>query len=166
MTTLTALASGGAAHAGLAHLSLAVLMCVPVAVVLGMRPGRDARFRVAALVGMLAGTASLSLAVATGRAMGAEGSGSAGLERHIELAAAARIGLAALTLVYGAALLGAAVVKRPIARRTSLTANIAFLAAYAAAGVLVVGAWVQGRQVAAERQETVPGAAVTLPVQR
>lgn len=130
-------------HPFVVHFPVALLLVAPVFILLGLpaRP-QSAAFRTAALILLAGATASIVIAISTGKAAGELADHTPAINalmvRHLALADATRNACAALTVLYALLLVLPRFVKamaRPVA---GVVSQIVFLALLLAACVLVV----------------------------
>jgi len=132
-------------HPLIVHFPIGVLIVAPVLAVLGLFVRRYSRcFSVAALVLMFLGTVAAWFAVATGEAAAqlAERTPeiTATIERHQDLAEWARTIFTILTAVYATLLLVPPVMKKPLAAKIDVVAQVVFLIFYGATCLLLANA--------------------------
>ncbi len=131
-------------HPLVVHIPIGLLLVVPLFVLLGalLSPSRGRPFLFAALILMLAGTASTYVAVETGEAAGklAERTPeiNAVLQHHEQLAERTRLAFSLLTLVFVAILFTPRLFGRAENRALSTAAPLVFLAFYAFGMMLLV----------------------------
>jgi uncharacterized membrane protein len=130
-------------HPFVVHFPVALLLIAPIFVLLGLPPGsRSSAFRATVLILLVSASASILVAMSTGKAAGELADHTpainAVMTRHVALADATRNLSVALTLLYAALLAIPRYVKamgRPVA---AAVGQVVFLVLLLAAGVLVV----------------------------
>lgn len=138
-------------HPLVTHFPVALLLVAPLFIVLGLarRASRSA-FLKAALLLMFLGTIAIYVAVPTGEAAGrlAERSPQINqvLERHEELAEAARVLFTALTVIFAVIVFGPIVLKKDLEKRATLALHVAFLMLYGAGAAVLTNTAHQGGQ--------------------
>ena len=144
MIQLPPVPSWDALHPLIIHFPIALLLVAPIFVLIGsaLTPQKGISYHFAALLLMVLGTASIFVAVESGEAAGklAERTPeiNAMLERHSDLAEWTRNSFAVLTILYGAWLALARVLRRDNSRLAMTVVPLLLLVAYAAGTLLLV----------------------------
>lgn len=131
-------------HPLIIHFPIALLLIAPIFVVIGavLAPAKGRPYLIAALFLLLAGTASIYVAVETGEAAGKLAERSAGinrvLENHESLAERTRAVFSVLSVIF-VALIGVPwFVKQADTRLTTTILPLAFLVLYSAGALLLI----------------------------
>lgn len=131
-------------HPLIIHFPIALLLIAPIFVVIGaaLSPAKGRPYLIAALFLLLAGTASIYVAVETGEAAGKLAERSAGinrvLENHESLAERTRAVFSVLSVIF-VALIGVPwFVKQADTRLTTTILPLAFLVLYSAGALLLI----------------------------
>jgi uncharacterized membrane protein len=131
-------------HPLIIHFPIALLLIAPIFVVIGaaLSPAKGRPYLIAAMVLLLAGTASLYVAVETGEAAGKLAERSPGvepvLERHEALAERSRAVFSVLSVIFIALIAVPWFVKQADTRMTTTILPVAFLVLYSAGALLLV----------------------------
>ena len=131
-------------HPLIIHFPIALLLVAPIFIVIGaaLSPAKGRPYLIAALFLLLAGTASIYVAVETGEAAGKLAERSAGinrvLENHESLAERTRAVFSVLSVIF-VALIGVPwFVKQADTRLTTTILPLAFLVLYSAGALLLI----------------------------
>ncbi len=136
--------SWDALHPLIIHFPIALLLMAPIFVVVGaiLSPARGRPYLIAAMVLLLAGTASIYVAVQTGEAAGKLAERSPGidpvLEKHESLAERTQAVFSVLSVIFVALVAVPWFVKRADTRLTTTVLPLAFLVLYGAGALLLI----------------------------
>ncbi len=136
--------SWDALHPLIIHFPIALLLMAPFFVVVGaiLSPVRGRPYLIAAMVLLLAGTASIYIAVQTGEAAGKLAERSPGidpvLENHESLAERTQAVFSVLSVIFVALVAVPRFVKRADTRLTTTVLPLAFLVLYGAGALLLI----------------------------
>jgi uncharacterized membrane protein len=131
-------------HPLIIHFSIALLLIAPFFIVVGaaLTPAKGRPYLIAAMFLLLAGTASIFVAVETGEAAGKLAERLPGVEQVIEnhqsLAERTQAVFSVLSLIFVALIAVPWLLKRPDTRLTTTILPLAFLVLYAAGTLLLI----------------------------
>lgn len=131
-------------HPLIIHFPIALLLIAPIFVVIGaaLSPAKGRPYLIAAMLLLLAGTASIYVAVQTGEAAGKLAERSAGidlvLENHEALAERTQAVFSVLSVIFVALMAVPWLLKRADTRLTTTILPLAFLVLYSAGVLLLV----------------------------
>ncbi len=136
-------------HPLIIHFPIALLLLAPLVLLAGLLlPRHERALAVSAFWLMLLGTVAAWFAVATGEAAGQLAERARNLlsvvERHAVLAHATRSLFTVLTVLFGALLFAPALLRRPLARRVTVSLDVVFLVLYAGGSLMLVQTADQG----------------------
>jgi uncharacterized membrane protein len=131
-------------HPLIIHFPIALLLIAPIFVVVGaaLTPAKGRPYLIAAMVILLAGTASIFIAVETGEAAGKLAERTPGMERilenHESLAERTQAVFSVLSVIFVALVAVPWLVKRTDTRLTTTILPLAFLVLYSAGALLLI----------------------------